>query len=168
MPNWCNNWTHFRHEDKREVERLQEAAKNGRMFEEFVPNPQGPTAEDWYAFNTANWGTKWDTEANTDVPINYDEDTKLYTLSIGFDTAWSPPIAFYEALTDMGWTINGYYFEPGMNFCGKWDEGIDDCYDIPETAEEAEEVLPEDLEELFDICQMLYDREENDYENGYE
>ena len=162
MPNWCNNWTHFRHEDKKEVERLQQAAKEGKLFAEFVPNPNGPDAEDWYAHNVANWGTKWDTEANTDAPIDYDEDAKLYTLSIGFDTAWSPPIQFYEHLLEQGWTVDAYYFEPGMNFCGTFTEGFDDYYEIPETPEEAEENLPEDLEEVFGICDMLWERRENE------
>ena len=162
MPNWCNNWTHFRHSDKAQLERLQKAASEDRLFSEFVPNPAGPNADDWYEHNISNWGTKWDTSAASEHPIEYDSDTGLYTLSISFDTAWSPPLRFYDNLLEQGWDVDAYYFEPGMNFCGKWSNGYDDHYEIPETAEEAEEQLPEDLEEVFDICQMLWDRQEEE------
>ena len=83
-------------------------------------------------------------------------------MSVSFDTAWSPPIKFYEKLQEQGWEVKAYYFEPGMNFCGIWDDGDDDYYEIPSTPEEAEDILPQDLEEVFDICQMLYDREEEE------
>ena len=160
MPNWCSNWTHFRHSDKLEVERLKAAGEAGNLFAEFVPNPAGEDSEDWYAHNTTEWGTKWDAGIQSDNPIEFDSGDNLYTLSASFDTAWSPPLAFYEHLQNQGWQIDAYYFESGMNFCGKWSDGFDDYYDIPETAEEAADLLPEDLEEVFDICQMLHDREE--------
>ena len=45
----------------------------------------------WYAWAVKNWGTKWnacDAEYSTIDPENV----------IWFDTAWSPPVAVFEAL----------------------------------------------------------------------
>lgn len=188
MPNWCNNWTHFRHADREQVVRLKKAFEDKRPFQEFVPCPQelidtvsgfpGDNQKaahdaqvaaniekyghaDWYSWCTSNWGTKWDTESYAYDELNIDEgDDGLYTLSVSFDTAWSPPTQFYEHMAEQGWLITGYFIEWGMNFCGLWDEGGEESFEIPETPEEAEDVLPYDLEEVFDICQTLADRRE--------
>ena len=159
MPNWCSNVATFRHADKSQLERLKTALEEERLFSEFVPNPDGSNVD-----NVLAWGTKWDTGADCEDEIEFDEEDQVYTLSVSFDTAWSPPIEFYQRMEEMGWTITGYYFEPGMNFCGKWEDGDDDFHYIPATARDAEDYLPKDVEEVFDICQMLADREheEND------
>lgn len=185
MPNWCNNWTHFRTTDRTQAERLVKAFEEKRPFQEFVPCPQelidtvsGYPGEDqkaahdaqvalnvekyghrdWYSWCISNWGTKWDTESYDSPTI--DGTDGEFTVSVSFDTAWSPPTQFYEHMIAQGWSVTGYYVEWGMNFCGIWDEGNDQTYEIPDTPEEAEEMLPNDLEEVFDICQVLYDREQ--------
>ncbi len=183
MPNWCNNWTHFRTNDRAQAERMIAAFENKQLFQEFVPCPDelnnvdSPNRDEehanaliekyghssWYSWRVENWGTKWDTEATLDPEIQEDGEGE-FLISVSFDTAWSPPIAFYEAMAKQGWNITGYYVEWGMNFCGVWDDGIDQSFEIPETAEEAEDILPPDLEEVFDICQTLHDREE-EYED---
>jgi hypothetical protein len=182
MPNWCNNWTHFRHTDRTQAERLVAAFEKKWLFDEFHPCPlelrnidspnrdEGQVAAliekygyaDWYSWCVNNWGTKWDTEAY-DIP-EIVEDGDEFVVSVSFDTAWSPPVPFYHYMAEQGWNITGYYVEWGMNFCGVWDDGVDESYEIPETAEEAERELPPDLEEVFDICQTLADREE-EYED---
>ena len=48
----------------------------------------------WYDFCVNEWGTKWDTECHS-VDI-YEEHPD--TLEAVFDTAWAPPIQFYEKL----------------------------------------------------------------------
>ena len=73
--------------------------------------------KDWYDWNLANWGTKWDVEAYDDEP-NEEEYIRLQ-----FDTAWSPPIEFYTHIKadfpnlDISW----FYDEPGMQFAGYLD-----------------------------------------------
>lgn len=185
MPNWCNNWTHFRHNDRAQAERMIEALDNRRLFQEFHPCPSelrdttSPNRDetnaqlmlekygsaDWYTWCVENWGTKWDTEAVEipDIQEDEDEDGNVeYVVSISFDTAWSPPLAFYQFMAEHGWNITGYYIEWGMNFCGIWDDGIDDSYNIPEDVEEAESTLPYDLIEVFDILETLAQREEDE------
>ena len=50
--------------------------------------------EDWYSWNCANWGTKWDA-----CHCSIDPDTDYGELEAHFDTAWSPPIEWLEAAT---------------------------------------------------------------------
>ena len=50
----------------------------------------------WYDWRYENWDTKWD------VPKNDIEITEINngSIVIGFNTAWSPPIAIYKKLRD--------------------------------------------------------------------
>ena len=57
--------------------------------------------QDWYDWSVANWGTKWNA-CNT----HFDKDNK----TIYFDTAWSPAIPIYKALTEQNPNI-GFCFE---------------------------------------------------------
>jgi hypothetical protein len=151
MPNWCSNSVSISHTDASKMQVVREALANNSLFSVLIPCPQelidtvsGFVAEDkreaheaqqasnikkhgyadWYAFQNANWGTKWDIcEAN----VNSDDGNIIY---LDFDTAWSPPIRAYEKLIEMGYTIHAVYYESGMGFCGIWDNGEDEYYDI--------------------------------------
>lgn len=120
MPNWCNNSFTISHEDPAQMQRLVEAFKAERFFNEFVPNPGG----EWeYSWSIENWGTKW--EANVG-DIDLDEGVARGW----FDTAWSPPILFYEKLAEQGFKIDAIYQESGIGFIGTWDnENGDDYYE---------------------------------------
>ena len=183
MPNWCNNTAVFRHADLAQAEKLLAALENKALFSHFLPCPQelldatSPIRDqeqakalqekygftDWYSWALANWGTKWDTEAY-DIPEieeEVDDDgNKLFVVTVSFDTAWSPPTQFFEHMSTEGWNITGYYIEWGMNFCGIWDDGIDETFDIPQTADDVYDELPQELDEMFAIADMLSEREE--------
>ena len=77
----------------------------------------------WYDWRWEKWDTKWDVPKD-DIEITDIDDLNGRTLVIGFDTAWSPPIAIYKKLRDKfkdvkieWWAINedddtngeGYY-----------------------------------------------------------
>ena len=82
---------------------------------------------DWYAFCTAEWGTKWDANmSDIDEPfeINGNEVT-MY-----FDTAWSPPMGIYSALENMGFVVQATYVESGVGFIGYYTNGVDVCHDM--------------------------------------
>ena len=142
MPNWCNNTVEIRHEDPAMIERVRKGFNDGGLFSEMLPCPQeladtvsGFMGEDkqaeheaqqaanrakygysnWYDFCVNEWGTKWDVGADDnpaqDIPGG---------LILGFDSAWSPPIAAYEKLTAMGFEIKAFYNEPGMCYEGIW------------------------------------------------
>jgi hypothetical protein len=100
MPNFCNNVARF----YGNLEKVKEAFNSDKLFQSLVPT------EDDIDSHIALWGTKW--EATT-ISMVENEDH----ISICFDTAWEPPIEFYQNLPDNIF-VEGEYFEPGMMFCG--------------------------------------------------
>jgi hypothetical protein len=61
-------------------------------FDKIVPRPE--TEEDWYHWQIANWGTKWDA---SDVTVSSDNNVLRYN----FNTAWSPPLAVLTKLSEI-------------------------------------------------------------------
>jgi len=158
MPNWCANSTTFKHEDPEQIARMKTAFLEDKLFTEFAPPPPTDLDEGWYHWRIENWGTKWVVNGSDDGVV----DLKENEITLYFDTAWSPPLEFYIALEQLGFTVEGYYYEPGMNFVGKWDENGDDCYEIPETVEAIEMYIPSDIEQCFNLIENLIQwQEEN-------
>ena len=189
MPNWCNNSVEIYHEDPAMIERVRTAFNDGRLLAEFIPIPQSlkivagcvgdpdeqkkleeDTARNkevhgygnWYDYCVNEWGTKWDVGADgnpaQDIPGG---------LMLGFESAWAPPCAAYDKLTEQGFRIRAMYYEPGMAFAGIWEDGIDDFYEYGDldSAGIAEE-LPEELDEAFGISESAAEWEaENEEEN---
>ena len=131
------------------ITRAAEAIERGGLFEEFVP------LGEWdYNLAVEKWSTKWDA-SNLDVIDRTDN-----TISVSFDTAWSPPINFYDELLAQGFEVHAEYFEPGVCFVGKYIDGEDEEYSF-ETADLLEEI-PEDLVENWGIRDMMEEWEEMD------
>lgn len=122
MPNWCVNSLSARHSDPEMIRRFVNAISREELFSEFVPlNENG----EWEYDKAVNkWGTKW--EAG-DIGIT---DSSVDSVHVYFQTAWVPPIKFYEELLDMGFELSASYFEPGMSFVGVFDNGDDRYYDV--------------------------------------
>jgi len=81
-----------------------------------------------------------------------------------FDSAWAPPTNAYEKLMAMGFQIRAMYYEPGMGFCGVWDNGQDDEYSLGGlNSDEVAELLPPELDEAYGISESIaeYEDEEN-------
>lgn len=103
MPNWCNNHATI-YGSKEEIKKIADiidANADGNLFEPLVGRLD-------------NWGCKWDVRmSEADVQF-YDEEIALF-----FDTAWSPPLDFYEELAKKyGVSIEADYNEPGCDFAG--------------------------------------------------
>lgn len=71
----------------------------------------------WYDWANAEWGTKW----------NAYDASYLHTgkkLTLHFDTAWSPPEPWYEALLaaaqPLGVRVRGWCHDEGWNFWGSY------------------------------------------------
>ena len=187
MPNWCSNSITVRSSQQREITRLVEAFREGNFCDAVIPvpeilkNPETTTSygdpdkqaaadavreaatvatgyQSWYDFCVARWGTKWD--VGSDGSIEVDEDGLGFSAS--FDSAWSPPTGVFEALVEQGFEVVAYYYEPGMCFAGKWDNGIDDCYSEWGDSQGAKDTLPEDLDDMFGISESQAEYEEEE------
>jgi len=176
MPNWCDNYVEINHTDPAMVSRVQEAFDKGALLAEFIPCPKELTDtvsghlgdgyaqelnqakmelnikyfghKDWYDWQVANWGTKWDFGADGLGATPLDNGG----LGLSFNSAWSPPIGAYEKLVEMGFTIKAFYYEPGMAFAGMWEDGNDDYYEYGGmNSEQIAAELPTELDEMFSI-----------------
>lgn len=171
MPNWCQNTLVLRHEDPEMITRAKNAFAEGKFCQEFVPCPQelhdvsSPNRDDksaaallekygyadWYAFQTNEWGTKWDFGSGDG--INHFTENELI---VYFDSAWSPPITMMEKLEELGFDVDLMYHEPGMAFCGRYSDGYDDYYEL--SGMDSEEVaanIPQEINEAFCISENM-------------
>lgn len=200
MPNWCNNNITISHPDRSKMEALVEAIKDGKFLNHIIPVPKdltdtvaGSMGEEhreaheaqqktnvdkygyanWYDFCVSRWGTKWDVDAYDPDSVVLDDNN---TVSFGFDSAWSPPTGIYEAMVEEGYSVEAYYYESGMGYCGVWQDGVDDCYEIGGmSSKEVRETIPESLDDMMCIseCMAEYEDSEKDevelwYEEGVE
>jgi hypothetical protein len=172
------------------IVRAKAAFAEGRLLEEFIPVPAGlkdttspnrdGTAEelqaqygytDWYNFCVNEWGTKWDVGDGQGIQTWDDHELIVY-----FDSAWSPPIAAYEKLLDLGFTVYATYYEPGCAFAGIFEDGNDDHYDLSEMdSGDVQQQLPPELDDAFGISESMaeYEAENEDevttwYKDGVE
>jgi hypothetical protein len=183
------------------IARVKQAFADGRLLDEFVPVPKslqivaGRVGDDsdpkqieleaqekanlethgystWYDFCVNEWGTKWDIGGDGMEP--HDDGPNRTTLA--FDSAWAPPVAAMEKFQDLGFSVRLYYYEPGMGFCGIYDENGDDYYDIGGmNSAEVADTLPCELDEMFAISESMADWEDENrdeleewYEDGVE
>ena len=163
MPNWNSNTVTIKSDDKELMAKVIAAAESSSendFFSKLVPMPESES--DWYGWNLTNWGTKWDTGVN----IIDQSDTEIV---LSFDTAWSPPIAFYMELEQMGYEVEAYYYEPGMAFAGYFNDGNDNYYDYGGlSSDDVKEMLPEELDEMFCISESMAEWEEENKEEEEE
>ena len=178
MPNWCSNVVVLSHKDRSMLEKVKAGLLGDGLMSAFLPcpdelrNADAPNrsdntdalvekygAADWYTWCVRNWGTKWDVTSNSVQFIGDD-------LEFSFDSAWAPPIAFYEHLQELGFLVDAKYYEPGMCFVGAYYDGSDECFEYSGmNSEEVAEALPEDLDECFQVSHdMAMWEEENEGE----
>lgn len=164
MPNWCNNTMTISHPDPAMMEKAAEAWNTGEFLQTLIPCPlelrETPSMcgkntpeqarnlkkygyRDWYDWCLANWGTKWDIGRRDEQENDAVLEGNCFTVS--FDSAWSPPTGAYERLTEMGFGIQAYYYEPGMDFCGRFVEGIDETFRLKDA--------PRNIDEMFGITE---------------
>lgn len=159
MPNYCNNIVHLRHEDPAQLTRVVDAYMRSELLNEFVPiDEEDP---EWYELRLSKWGCKWDVEP-------YDKDNspevKDNSVTLMFDSPWSPPLeVFTKMVEEDGFDIEAYYYEPGMQFAGLWENGRDDYYEGWGNAANARKVLPVAIDEAFNIVenQEMWEEDED-------
>jgi hypothetical protein len=124
-------------------------------FNALVPRPADKD-DDWYNWNVAHWGTKWDA-AHPEKERPSDE-----SLSFRFDTAWSPPVGIIDAFIAQHPEVDFVYdYEEEQGWGGnvKVNKGQiieSSTYDIPSTHAENVARYGEchcnEEEPIFDDC----------------
>jgi len=198
MPNWCGNTLTLTHEDTEMIVRAKRAFAEGEFLNEFIPVPEDLkivagsvsdpdeqarlTAQEqynrakfgyanWYDWCVNEWGTKWDVGDSQGINSCTDHELIVY-----FDSAWSPPIAAYEKLIDLGFTVYANYYESGCAYAGIFEDGYDDYYDLSGLdSGDVQQQLPPDLDDAFGISESMaeYERENEEelthwYKTGVE
>lgn len=151
MPNWCTNVVKIVDGKPSDIEAVYAMLKDtDEPFAVIMPRPEGV---DWYDWNNANWGTKWDAG---EFQITLHEDG----IDMTFMTAWAPAIPVFEHLSDKfpSLQIQHFYEECGMGFEGvaaiHAGSSIDDCRDMPDFGDDeaaAESYLNTPLDERLAI-----------------
>jgi hypothetical protein len=189
MPNWCNNGVTITHTDSDEITALADAMAEGRFLDHVKPVPQdlkdtmsGSYGDDerqalleaktasnlekygygnWYDFCVNEWGTKWDVDCDGTVHL----DDEGHTVHASFDSAWAPPIGIYEELEAKGFEVRAYYYEPGMGFVGKWENGYDDCHNLDGArSDTVRDIIGEELDDYWCISENMAEWEEENEE----
>jgi hypothetical protein len=86
-----------------EYDPMQEARKQLKLKEKYG-------SLNWYNWQVANWGCKWDASSTDFILIS---DTEL---NITFDTPWCPPDGFLYHLMDLGFEVDLSAMEAGMDY----------------------------------------------------
>ncbi len=190
MPNWCSNHITVRGTNQTEIQRLAKAFSEGELCHAVIPTPQeltdtisGSFGDDekqreleaktraniekygygnWYDFQVANWGTKWDVSCDS---VEIDEDGLGFSGT--FESAWSPPMGMAQELVNQGYEVTLFYYEPGMAYCGKFEDGCDDYYEYGgENSKTVRAAIGDELDDMFGISESMaeYEAEQDDDE----
>jgi len=197
MPNWCNNTLSISHEDPAMMKKFQSAWNQGHVMNEFIPIPQdlkdtvaGFCGKDtpeqtelekkeainiekygyknWYDFCVSEWGTKWDFGNDDQSSGAIDDDQLSGEVTVSFCSAWCPPIGGYEKLADLGFFIKATYFECGCGFCGLWEDGSDEYYEIEGNSEWVKNYIPQVIDLEYGISESMAEWEEENQEEEQE
>tara|TARA_R100000908_G_C3752150_1_gene146665 strand:+ start:1539 stop:2066 length:528 start_codon:yes stop_codon:yes gene_type:complete len=169
MPNWCDNSVILTHKDKSKLLELSKKAEQNSLFGFVLPEPDydkvkvkktypkiSDTAdsiieyadpkEAWWDWRVQNWGTKWEAEFESDLDTD--------TLTLRFDSAWSPPVQIYRELHKQGFGVEAGWLETGCDFCGVYINGRE--YDY-RTDNKSVEQIPEGHRDIIGIEEYLYE-----------
>jgi hypothetical protein len=80
-------------------------------------------ADSWYEWAIANWSTKW---GAYEAKLLLESPTKLV---LQFNTAWSPPSAIFDKLTEMGLNVNCFWQDEDVSNFGEYGSPYD-VFDI--------------------------------------
>lgn len=88
-------------------------------FQQAIEGNKEYEYNNWYNWRLAHWGTKWDIAEVEMGEITHRSKDK-YSVSLWYNTAWSPNVAFWEYVCELGpFEVELKYFEEGMGFVGE-------------------------------------------------
>ena len=128
MPNWCDNKAIVVFKSAKAADEfikacaeelvlpvpgtLLDLTEPKNLFQHYLPMP-ADVKEQWYNWCVSNWGTKWAPEI-TAVSRTGDKQVE-----IEFQTAWSPPLEWFETCgMRHNWQWQLGYIEPGVEVAG--------------------------------------------------
>ena len=151
MPNWCSNTVTISHEDSNKLNALfEQIDTKGEFFNYVLPID----LTNAYYDALEKWGTKWEPDVEE---VEYIEGEVNFYMN----TAWSPPIGVYEELKRQGFVVMATYYEPGMCFVGKWEDGSDEYYEYDDlTSDNIRDFIPDDLVDDYCLDEFLAEAEE--------
>lgn len=157
MPNWCSNIVTVTH-NKEKIDALESflKEKDGKNFFDFFVEPLKDSDSGWYAYNLENYGCKWNCDTDRW------ERTSDTTIEISFESPWSPPIQLYENMLTGDYEVYAEYFECGMGFVGRYDNGFDESFEYFEGLDG----IPEELVENWNLEDEIAMYEEDDNGNS--
>jgi hypothetical protein len=179
----------FEHDDPAMITRVVDAYTGQGLMQEFHPCPveledersttYGGSNKDeqdalrasnterfgyanWYDWRVANWGTKWDVTArdNGDPAVTDDG----LGVQFSFCSAWAPPLEFYNKMQELGFRVDAFYYESGMAFCGRYNDGSDDYYEIKGNSDWVDENIPDEINIQFAISESMSEWEQEEAE----
>jgi len=153
MPNWCSNHFKISHSDPMMIEKVIQGSISEKLGETFVPIPE---SVDEYNWCVTNWGTKWDFGCK-EISDFRDGFWGGY-----FDTAWSPPLEWYQAMSKLGFKIEAYWHEGGNCFAGSYIDDVVTEYNDMDCDSVKE--LPQEFDDLFSV----YEYYQPDDSDGFE
>ena len=143
MPNWTTNYVTLRHFSTKKIKALKEELKKEypEILNHLRPQPDNiftgnlgdkereecikKGIPNWYDWNCENWGTKWDARR-----VDLINET-ANTVDIQFDTAWSPPLEWFDYICSEGWRVHARYKDEGFMFVGVHKHGENLIIDDP-------------------------------------
>jgi hypothetical protein len=118
----------------------------------------------WYDWQVANWGTKWGVVRLNGAPDVVVKNTDK-TITLSFQSAWSPPVEFYKKMVAFGFGVSATYCELGMGYVGAFDDGVDAEWSLEgfdNTAQWLEDRIPDKICEDFNLYDQLCHEEKNE------
>jgi hypothetical protein len=164
MPNWCMNSLTIEHEDRAKVMEFVHAYKEGKVCNHYLPVPRNGNGElitdesspnYWYTWCIRNWGTKWDIGSDNNEVHGLHPTVVGNQATMTFDSAWSPPVGLYEKLVELGFKVEATYFEPGMAFCGVFQDGEDDYIEY-----QSKDMIPKRIWDDYNLSEFFEDEVE--------
>jgi hypothetical protein len=183
MPNWCDNNITITGPNSviDKIEKITDEKSEDGLLQFMYPMPKelsDTTADgskdkammkkhgysNWYDWAVENWSTKWDVNEFYGVDRQHLNDSlDESTITFGFSSAWAPPIGAYENYINenSNVSIRASYYEPGCDFMGIWDNGIDDCYEVSTIAPKGSvdnfwtSAEGKELDEMFNITEGM-------------
>jgi len=157
MPNWCQNVATISHEDVEKIDAIETELGKEKddvaLFQMLRPRP-ADQEENWYGWNCENWGTKWD--------ISYCDFDRIddNTIKLNFDTAWGPCTTLYEFMETEGYSVEAFYNEDGMAFCGQFVDGYDDQYNYSDMdSAQMQDDIPSEIDDMFGLIERKQELE---------